>query len=456
MAAPGTEKPEKKDQASKAETPPAGSGATTPPPAAAKPVPAKPAPAKRKGGALSKLLLSAALVAILAGVAGYGALTFRDRDPRLGVAADYVEQGLAEAQGALDKAQGLLAQVTGAPPPAPRPARPALLDKAPLAPEPSSGEAVSESAPPAQAKAPEPEPLQGAPIETPAQTEKAPAPEIKSADVPEPPRRPAEAVDPVPPPPAPVEPPKPAPAAKSETSGVGGLTEQDLIAALEGRIEAMSDELIALRQKLDAPKSETRAAQETEVTRSEPQKSEPPKPETNSAADSAGAVVVLAFALQRELETGRPFAEEIAALSRLNAEPAPAPVLIELSEKGAATGPQLREAFLPLAKKMRVHEKAEAGHESDIAGHLLEGASKLVKVRPVGRAHPESLEGRLEQIEAALAHSDFAAADKLFEALPEEARAEAGDFGQTLRQRAEAAKAADDLLHGAIAALGKK
>ena len=79
-----------------------------------------------------------------------------------------------------------------------------------------------------------------------------------------------------------------------------------------------------------------------------------------------------------------------------------------------------------------------------------------MKVRPVGNAHPETLEGRLEQIAAALTHSDFAAADKLFEALPEEARAEAGDFGQMLRQRAEAARAADDLLHGAIAVLGKK
>jgi len=465
MAAPETEKT---DEASKVDIP-AAEGAA--PPEAPPPRPAGPAK-KRKGGFGSKLLLSTALLAVLAGAAGYGALTFRNADPRVGIAADYVEQGLAEAQGALDKAQGLVADLTGGQKPAPKAGNHhALLDKAPL-----PAPAAPESAPPSQPaeavpEIPAPAPVEGAkePEAPAAEKPAAEAPEPKRVDVPEPPRKPAELAqreaEPVPAPvappiPAPVPapatiqpPPPPVPAAKLPDAD--GFTDRDLISALEGRIEALSDEVLALRGKLDAPKSETRAAPETEVAKAEAEK---PGPAPAAAPDTTSAVVVVAFALQRDLEAGRPFAEEIEALSRLKAEPAPAPVLTELAEKGAATGAQLREAFLPIAKKLKTHEThAETPHEgSDIAGHILEGASKLVKVRPVGQPSPESLDGKLERIESALGHNDFATAERLFDSLPEDARAEAKDFGETLRQRGEAARAADELLHGAIAALGKK
>lgn len=466
MAAPETEK---KVEASKAESP-APAGAAAPPPGPAGP------PKKRKGGLLGKLFLSVATLAILAGAAGYAARTFRDADPRIGLAANYVDQGLAEAQSALDKAQGLVAEVTGSPKPAPRAANHrALLDKAPLAPAPEET-----PAPPAQAAAPEPAPeLTPAPVQT-AKEPEAPAAEKpvaekpvaekpvaetsqpKAADIPEPPRKPVELAQEPAPAPAPIAVPPtsvaPAPVAKAETKAADadGFTDRDLISALEGRLDALSDELQTLRGKVEAPKSEARAAPETEVAKAEAEKPAPVAPA--AAPDTTGAAVVVAFALQRDLESGRPFAEEVAALSRLNAEPAPAPVLIELSEKGAATGAQLHDAFLPIAKKLKSHEAhAGAPHEGgDIAGHLLEGASKLVKVRPVGQAAQESLDGKIDRIEAALLRADFASAEQIFDSLPEEAKAEAKDFGATLHQRAEAARAADELLHGAIAALGKK
>ncbi|WP_442755471.1 hypothetical protein ACNHKD_02045 [Methylocystis sp. JAN1] len=451
MAAPETEKT---DKASKVQS---AAGATPAPP----PRPA--GPPKKRRGFFSSLLLSAATLSILAGAAGYAALTFRNADPRVGVAADYVEQGLAEAQGALDKAQELLADVTGSQKPAPKAANHrALLDKAPLAPAPAP-----EATPAPQPEgAQEPATAAPAPVEAAKEPEAAPekpateTPAPDRAEISEPPRKPMElAQEPAPvpvPAPAPAET-APAPAAKGgdKSADAGGFTDRDLIVAMEGRIDALSDEVQALRGKLEAPKSEARAAPETAVSRTEAEK---PAPAPAASPDTTGAAVVIAFALQRELEAGRPFAEEIAALSRLNAEPAPAPVLIELSDKGAATGAQLRDAFLPIAKKLKSHEAhPEGAHESgDIAGHILEGASKLVKVRPMGQAQPESLDGKLNRIEAALAHGDFAAAEEIFGSLPDEARSEAGDFGETLRRRAEAARAADELLHGAIAALGKK
>jgi hypothetical protein len=456
MAAP---QPEKSDQATKASSPATGGdgpkpgAATTPnaPNAPNAPKPNAPKPARRAGSLISRLFFSLVILLMLLGVAGYGALLLRDTDPRIRVAADYVDEGVTQAR-------GLIAGLTGEAPTAEPPrggVRP-TLEKAPLAPqepaaepeksaeapapdasaksaEAKSAEAEIAEAKPAEVKPDEPKAPEAKPVEPKAAENKAaenkpaePAPEVK----------PVEAAPPV------AAAPAPAPVAKADSRDADGFSDRDLINALEGRLDALSDELRGLREKLDAPKNETRAAPVAET----------PKPAATS--DAAAAAVVLAFALQRELEAGRPYAAEIAAFSRLGTEPAPAPVLVELAEKGAPTGPALREAFLPLAKKLRAHEShADSGALTD---HLLQGASKLVKVRPTGEAQPETLDGKIDRLEAALGHNDFDAAARLFDSLPEEARTDAADFGARLRQRQEAAKAADELLSGVIAALGKK
>lgn len=442
MAAP---QPEKSDQAPKATSPaPAGAGAKPAgPPAAAK-------PARSAGSFVSRLFFSIVLLLMLLGVAGYGALMLRDTDPRVGVAADYVDKGLTEAKGLFAGLTGDATKIE-----TPRAGRP-TLEKAPLAaqePAPAPPDASREPEPTAEAPAPEApakpaqeaveaKPVEAKPVEVkPEETKPVEAARPETAKPVEAPveAKPVEVAPPVVATPAPA----PAPVAKTESRDADGFTDRDLISALEGRIDALGDEIRSLREKLDAPKNETRAAPEAEA----------PKPA--ASADASAAAVVLAFALQRELEAGRPFSSEIAAFSRLATNPAPAPVLIELSDKGAPTGPALREAFLPISKKLRAQEShhAELGA---LAEHLLQGASKLVKVRPTGEALPETIDGKLDRILAALAHSDFDAAASQFDSLPEAARAETGDFGARLNQRREAAKAADELLSGSIAALGKK
>ncbi len=456
MAAPGTEKT---DQASKVESP-TGRGAPAAKAAAPQAPQAKPGP--RKGRPVLKLFVSALVLAALAGGAGYAALTFRDVDPRIDAVANYLDGGLNQARGLLDKGQAVVAGLTGqtAKPDAGQEGSRALLDKSPATGEPAAPEtgetqksAEAPPPPPApesrEAAAPEPaSPAETRPAETkPAETRPAEAPpaEIRPAEKP----TVAESVEPKPLEAKPVEarPSEAAPALAAKGVDADGFSDRDLINALEGRIDALGDEVKALRERLDAPKNETRAAPEAEA---------PKSTLAPAAADASGAAVVLAFALQRDLEAGRPFADEIAAYSRLGVEPAPSPALIEIAEKGAPTGAQLREAFLPVSKKIQAHE-SQGGQESGaLTEHLLQGASKLVKVRPTGEAEPESLEGKLHRIDAALTHNDFGAAVSLYDSLPEAAREESKDFGATLRQRAEAARAADELLHGAIAALGKK
>lgn len=460
MAAPETQKT---DQAPKGNAPATGSAA----PAPGRP----PAPKRGGGGILARLLLSAILLLVILGIAGYGALIYRDSDPRIGVAADYVDQGVAEAQNAVGKAQSMIADLTGsgAPKPAVEPEKP---EAAPVEPEPAQTTAAAPATPAPSAApswetppakepekaletkaAPAPEkpadeakPVESAkPIEAPKPIEAAkPAEPVKTAE-------PVKAPEPVPAP-APVVAALAIPAPATEFRDADGFTAHDLIAALEGRIEALNDEVQALRQKLDAPKNETRAAPEA----IEAQKAQ--SPQASAAPDISGAEIALAFALQRDLDTGRPFAAEIAGFSKLGTAPAPGPALVQFAETGAPTATKLHAEFQVIAKKLRANESHATSHDAGaLADHILEGASKLVKVRPTtGAAEPESFHGKLDRIEHALAHSDFATADSLFESLPEAAREEAEAFGKSLHQRLEAARAADELLNSAIAALGKK
>ncbi|PPD46522.1 MAG: hypothetical protein CTY15_00390 [Methylocystis sp.] len=463
MAAPDSHET---DQISKIDGPnEAESASDTAPPA-----PTAAPPRRKRGGFLSRLFGSAVILLITLGVAGYGALIFRDVDPNVGAAATYVDQGLVEAKSALDQAQTTISRLMGD---SPAPASSKVTTR-------RSATAAQPQQPPAPAERPEAvaEPSSPAPLEA------AKDSAVAGADVPEPPRKPAEmAQETAPAPqtlPAPVAPapeslaqelakapepvaaapaqplPAQAPASPSggiETAGPDGFTDRDLISALEGRIDALSDEISALREKLAAPKNESRVAPEAEAPRPIPA-----PVAVAPVADSAATTVVVAFALLRELESGRPFTDEIAALSRLSVEPAPASILVESANKGVPTGAQLREIFAPIAKRLKAEEAHAQPHAEggDIAGHLLEGASKLVKVRPAGHAEAESLDGKIEKVEAALSRNDIAGAEAAFESLPETARAQAREFAEALHLRIETAKAADDLLHRALAALGAK
>ena len=377
------------------------------------------APVRQGSGLIGKLFTSLALLLILLGAAGYAALIFRDKDERVKVAADYIESELGQAQELMNTAPKRIAELLG--------------DKKTAASEdtlasPTRPSSPVEPAPPSAASTEPPtidkpvaEPAAPAPIES----EKA-ADAQKTAEQPKAPE-PEKLVE------APRQSPPEAPKPVESAPARDELSAMDLVHALEGRVEALSEELKNLREKLDQPKNETRAT-----------------PVAGGSASEA-ATVVIAFALQKELDAGRPYADEIAALTRTGADPAVLGVLTAMAESGAPTGAKLRELFKPLAKKIRAEEPTE---EQDLAAHILHGASKLVRVRPTGTDQPETLDGNLAKIDAALTHDNFAAAAAAFAALPEWARSQAGEFAQALDKRLAIAKASEDLLHGAIGALG--
>lgn len=446
------------------------------------PEPPPPAPVKRKRRSLFASLLSTLLLlALLAGAALFAAIAFKDQDERLKAVADYAEPYVDEASGVFDELKNRLSALPGekqpaqttaveAPPvPPTEPAQIAPATPAETAAEPAQPTPVSPETP----AAPPTEPAQIAPekpAETAAETtlnERRQEPEANAAveaqsaatetqkaavaalqsrvdaaeELAQRALRAAEAAE---------------SAAKSaqmtaqaaaesakarsatDAAGAGAaLTPSDQLTALEGRIDELGDEMKALRGRLESPKNETRAA---------------PEASTAKTPEGPAVLVVVAYTLQRELEAGRPYAVETKALTRLGADPAALAAISPFAEKGAPTAAQLKADFAPAAKRIRA---VEAGDSGDLAQHLMKGASKLVRVRPSGAPSGEaqSVDDKVAHIDAALAHGDLAQASALFAALPEAAQNEAKDFGAALRARIDAARAAESLLHGAIAAL---
>lgn len=426
--------------------------------------PPSPAVRRKRRSFFGPLVATLLLLVLIAGAALYAAIAFKDRDERLKVVADYAEPYVDQASGALGALKDRAASLIGETEPAQTttPETPAAGQSAT-----SSAEAPQPSTPqpsPAPLKSAEPavEPTPLAPP-TPApnaamESQKAAIESQKAAvaalqsrvdsaeELAQRALRAAEAAQ------AAASAAKtnaeaaakasPAPAAAVEQGEPGALTASELMTALEGRIDELGNETKALRERLESSKGETRAAPDATAATAA------------KTPDGPAAIVVVAFALQRELEAGRPYALETKALTRLGADPAALAALSPLAEKGAPTAAQLKTDFAPAAKRIRA---LESGASGDLTEHLMKGASKLVRVRPSGQApttEAQTVEEKVAHIEAALTHGDLAQASAVFAALPEAAQNEAKDFGATLRARVDAGRAADDLLHGAIAALG--
>ena len=219
--------------------------------------------------------------------------------------------------------------------------------------------------------------------------------------------------------------------------------DESYMTALEGRIDELAEEVRKVREQLTQTKSETRVAPDA----AEPAASSQVK------AITAAETLVLAQSVREALELGRPFSAELAALIERGADPGLVAALTPVAEKGAPTAAQLLASFPPMAKRLRSLEDAGATGGS-LTDQLLHGAGKLVRVRPVDEPTRTSISEHATRIGTELARGDVGAASDAFAKLPENAQAEAKDFGEALKQRREAERAASALLTGAIAGLG--
>jgi len=225
----------------------------------------------------------------------------------------------------------------------------------------------------------------------------------------------------------------------AETPAAAPPETKNVLAALEARLDEVAQSMAKLQERLEQPKVGTRAT---------------PDVDAGARASSAKALaalesLALAQAVERALERAKPFAAELAALRRLGADPKSLAALAPFAEKGAPTPRDLLNDFESVGKKLRAFEdKPPPG--TPLADQLVQGAQKLVHVRPKGEAAKVTADDLTPKIEKALAHDDLAAAVQAFAALPEATRGQAREFGETLVARRAAEQAAAALVADAI------
>ena len=165
----------------------------------------------------------------------------------------------------------------------------------------------------------------------------------------------------------------------------------------------------------------------------------------------AAARIVLAERVQRALAGGRPFAGDIAALTKSGVAQADVAALAVVSSGGAPTREALQAGF----RKHGAMFQREVMPASDSwTDKLLALASRVVTVRPVGDSgstDPATLPLRLE---SAIATGDIVKASALWGQLPEPARRASAEFGADLQKRAAADAAIAKIAQDAVAALG--
>jgi hypothetical protein len=230
--------------------------------------------------------------------------------------------------------------------------------------------------------------------------------------------------------------------AEKPASDGASLSEREYLAALEGRIDELANEIKAIREKLAAPKSELRAPLESAEAKTPP-----------SQKGGAAELAVVAHSLRQEIEKGKPYAVEFAALSSLGANPELLAALEPGAEKGVLTPEQLLRDFGPVAKRLEAIEAPKSA--GSYVEHLVRGAGRLVRVRPANEPPSATVSDQVETIRSALKHDDIAAAAAAFDQLPDAAKTGESAFGDLLRQRRDAERASAEILSGAIAALGR-
>ncbi|MCJ2108756.1 translation initiation factor 2 [Methylobacterium sp. E-041] len=175
----------------------------------------------------------------------------------------------------------------------------------------------------------------------------------------------------------------------------------------------------------------------------------------------AALKVVTADRIAAALEASVPYAEPLATLRKLETGDASrVDALAPFADKGAPTADQLAAAFRPIADKVAAARKAAAAKEvaanGDLKSRFLSIADSIVQVRKVD-APPAAEEAAASdptaKVQAALDRGALIEASQAYEAMPQDLKAQAGDFGATLKARAQAAQAAQALLSDAFKGL---
>ncbi len=222
------------------------------------------------------------------------------------------------------------------------------------------------------------------------------------------------------------------------TADVSGLDAQ--IANLTGEIATLKSALADAEQSTQAAKSEL----STRIEAAEKKIDEP-------ASDVQLARAVAVTALKTAIDRGGPFLAELDALKSIAANDPAVTGLAEDAKTGVAPRADLVRDFPAVADAM-----LEATQHSDpnqgIFSRLMDSASSVIRVRPVGSVEGEGPEAVVARIEDKLTNGDLKGASLEWEALPEPAKTAGADFKTKLDQRIRVEGLIDATVAGAMTA----
>jgi hypothetical protein len=184
-------------------------------------------------------------------------------------------------------------------------------------------------------------------------------------------------------------------------------------AATPASVQAIEKRLVALEDRLGTLAASARAG----------------------VAPALAAEIVALGTLRDAFGSGGPFVTELAAVRALLGERAAALGPLEAAAgKGLPTTAELSRRFAALAPAIAREREAEG----DYLSRLMQSASRLVEVRPIGEAPGESGGAIVARIESRLRHGDLAGALVEAERLPPAAKAVAADWIAAAKQRRDA------------------
>ena len=211
------------------------------------------------------------------------------------------------------------------------------------------------------------------------------------------------------------------------------------VQSLDSDMSAQAQRIAPLQALLNAPKLDVPAIEASNA-------------EAVAEARSA-ALVVVARALEKGVDSGSPYEAQVVAARRLGADPKQLNALEASATDGAPTAAVLRQKFEPLAGPILAG--VDRKHATTILGRLTSGLGRLVSVRTIGQAASGDSAALVGQIEGALARGDVAAALAARDKLSSKGKGVTKAWAAQARARLAAQQNARAVLRAAIERLGK-
>ncbi|MGE3870660.1 MAG: COG4223 family protein [Pseudorhodoplanes sp.] len=169
--------------------------------------------------------------------------------------------------------------------------------------------------------------------------------------------------------------------------------------------------------------------------------------------DRAARLAAVALSLRSAVESGDPFANELAAAQALARDPATLAPLRDFAQTGIPRASLYARELSALAP--RLHRNVAPPAEGGFIGRLQQNAERLVRIRPIADTAGDDAASVIGRVEFKSAQNDLAGALADLRKLPADIRAPAEDWIRRVEQRNAAIAAAKQFAANALAALAK-